>query len=293
MNKLKRLSKNLFILIVACFVVIPIVINCYNALEKYSEGFKSYDGKVDSDFKMDRVDICGQVISMTDGGANHTGVSGEYLYCPAGEISCQVDGETLVEFLDQSYNLLNGSSGSTYWHKCRSIASNNVDGVIPFPEWEGSGVSCSNILGLTKKYNFLDTNNKITTLHGTSLDVSLAGFVGPYSSVPLDVSNGYVYLYNDGVIDISSSPCFLYEETERCVTKYMTPETKTNDTLGESPNDINGTLKCLANNGAEVGDDLCCGQDGVVQNTKYNCPADYPNCVGYKCGESWGRCKKD
>lgn len=51
-------------------------------------------------------------------------------------------------------------------------------------------------------------------------------------------------------------------------------------------------LKCLADNGAEAGDELCCGQEGVVQNTKYNCPSEYPHCIGYKCGETWGRCSK-
>ena len=51
-------------------------------------------------------------------------------------------------------------------------------------------------------------------------------------------------------------------------------------------------LKCLADNGAVAGDPLCCGQDGVVQNTKYNCPSEYPHCIGYKCGETWGRCSK-
>lgn len=51
-------------------------------------------------------------------------------------------------------------------------------------------------------------------------------------------------------------------------------------------------LKCLADNGAVAGDPLCCGQDGVIQNTKYNCPSEYPHCIGYKCGETWGRCSK-
>ena len=51
-------------------------------------------------------------------------------------------------------------------------------------------------------------------------------------------------------------------------------------------------IKCLANNNAQIGDPLCCGQSGVVQNTKYNCPSEFPTCVGYKCGESWGHCTK-
>ena len=28
----------------------------------------------------------------------------------------------------------------------------------------------------------------------------------------------------------------------------------------------------------------------AVQDTKFNCPSEYPHCIGYKCGESWGKC---
>ena len=55
----------------------------------------------------------------------------------------------------------------------------------------------------------------------------------------------------------------------------------------------NNNFKCVADNGANIGEPLCCGQQGVVQNTKYNCPAEYPKCFGYVCGESWGQCTKN
>ena len=50
------------------------------------------------------------------------------------------------------------------------------------------------------------------------------------------------------------------------------------------------SIKCVADNGTAVGEPLCCGQTGVVQDTKFNCPSEYPHCIGYKCGESWGKC---
>lgn len=56
---------------------------------------------------------------------------------------------------------------------------------------------------------------------------------------------------------------------------------------------VNKTFKCLADNGTNIGEPLCCGQKGVVQNTKYICPAEYPNCFGYICGEKWGQCTKN
>ncbi len=55
----------------------------------------------------------------------------------------------------------------------------------------------------------------------------------------------------------------------------------------------NNNFKCVADNGANIGEPLCCGQQGVIQNTKYNCPAEYPKCFGYVCGESWGQCTKN
>ena len=47
------------------------------------------------------------------------------------------------------------------------------------------------------------------------------------------------------------------------------------------------TVRCqiqqnVSNNGSNVGDPLCCGQSGVRQDTKYNCPSETPICVGYK-----------
>ncbi len=72
-------------------------------------------------------------------------------------------------------------------------------------------------------------------------------------------------------------------------------EPPASDSGGEKDDDTQcsyDNLKCLADNGAVAGDELCCGQEGVVQNTKYNCPSEYPHCIGYKCGETWGRCSK-
>ena len=52
-------------------------------------------------------------------------------------------------------------------------------------------------------------------------------------------------------------------------------------------------FRCIANNGAEIGDPVCCGQSGEIRTTKYNCPVSLPYCKGYKCGEKWGLCEKN
>ena len=52
-------------------------------------------------------------------------------------------------------------------------------------------------------------------------------------------------------------------------------------------------FRCIANNGTDIGDSVCCGQTGKIRTTKYNCPISLPYCKGYKCGEKWGVCTKN
>jgi hypothetical protein len=51
-------------------------------------------------------------------------------------------------------------------------------------------------------------------------------------------------------------------------------------------------IKCIADFGTNVGDPLCCGQSGVLTNTKYVCPANYSKCESMKCGSKFGKCVK-
>lgn len=49
-------------------------------------------------------------------------------------------------------------------------------------------------------------------------------------------------------------------------------------------------IKCVADFGTEIGDDLCCGQEGELDSTKYVCPNTMPTCSNYKCGSHFGTC---
>jgi len=49
-------------------------------------------------------------------------------------------------------------------------------------------------------------------------------------------------------------------------------------------------IKCIADFGTSVGDSLCCGQKGVLQNTKYVCPNTLKKCNNFKCGSAFGTC---
>ena len=52
-------------------------------------------------------------------------------------------------------------------------------------------------------------------------------------------------------------------------------------------------IKCIADFGTDIGDPLCCGADGVLQNTKYVCPSNLKTCRNFKCGSAFGNCVAD
>ena len=49
-------------------------------------------------------------------------------------------------------------------------------------------------------------------------------------------------------------------------------------------------IKCIADFATDIGEELCCGQTGVLQNTKYVCPSNKPTCSNFKCGSKFGTC---
>jgi len=122
-------------------------------------------------------------------------------------------------------------------------------------------------IGYTYKATCGDSdNNEIAICTGNN---SFSKFYGPFDNVPFEVSGNSLTISDE------------IQDTATAAT-----QTSTTDDSDSTMSNV----KCLADNGAVVGDPLCCGQDGVVQNTKYNCPSEYPHCIGYKCGETWGKC---
>lgn len=114
---------------------------------------------------------------------------------------------------------------------------------------------------------------------------SISKFYGPFDGLPtIFQANGNNLLISDSMPSMYSSGAG--DTGGDGDTGSASKDDKTKD------DGNNKTIKCLADNGAVAGDPLCCGQKGVVQNTKYNCPSEYPNCLGYKCGETWGKCSK-
>jgi len=65
--------------------------------------------------------------------------------------------------------------------------------------------------------------------------------------------------------------------------------TKIDDIKKEEPIE---DIKCIADFGTNIGDKLCCGQSGILTDTKYVCPENYSKCDNMKCGSKYGTCVK-
>jgi hypothetical protein len=57
------------------------------------------------------------------------------------------------------------------------------------------------------------------------------------------------------------------------------------------PTDCNAKIPCVADFGTDIGDKLCCGQKGVLQNTKNICPSTKPKCTNFDCKTQLGYCQ--
>jgi hypothetical protein len=263
MNKFKSNARILFVIIVSAFIVIPITAVLLSKVLGVHEGMEDYD-MTGKNVNMDRIDMSG--VSFTDAsGDDQVGVSGEYLYCIAGDISCSDGTSALTVDANPNYIDSWGNTHNSYEATCGT-------GQVP--------VLCINHASTTSNnsISFSNTDGSETKLVGPSGDV-FKGFLGPYSDAPMNISDKYVYLYDISTATYSTnsnSACHLYGD---CL-----------DVIVDDDDAITSTTKCLADNGAKPGDPLCCGQDGVLQDTKYNCPSEYPHCIGYKCGETWGKC---
>ena len=291
----KKSVKNIFILIVIAFLIIPIVFIVFKL--NPHEGYTNYTFLDTQNKDINRVDISGVSISYGDGTTadqTYTGLSGESIYCPGGNITC-ADGFSVQEIGD--YTTPGGKTAKSYKYLCKDNSTGQESAI--------EHVTCNNYLSNSNKdalyiqEEYVDGNSEnikyfdITASGDNSkhlLQSGLAGFTNPFVHVPLEISGNYLHIYDQsGVTKFKASPCFLFEDSSNCIANYYgsdSTDVSTNTTDSSCPSSI----KCVADNGSGVGDPLCCGQTGVVQDTKFNCPSEYPHCVGYKCGESWGKC---
>lgn len=265
MKMTKNFVKNILIIVLACFFVLPLILMYFNLnhIEPYTgmEG-SSYDTTIEG------VDISGVLLS--DSGSSYTGLSGEALYCIGSAIECDSDTHNKVQVGTDPlgiklYQCKNGADICMNAIKCNGVLGNGLNDVGERSELQFKD---SNGIRKIKQFNFSGNN--------VSDDSFLNNFTEPYRSVPLTISGEYVYLYepNTTNIDASYSACFLYDDVQAC-----SPVQSNED-----------TIKCVADYGTNVGEKVCCGQNSILQKNGRKCPKELPRCVGYKCGEKWGTC---
>jgi hypothetical protein len=255
---------------------------------------------------IDRINVKGQEYG------NETAENDKYAYCLGGVVSCPSG--TLVEINDKDSEWYNNEYfGKTYEPLCK-----NKDGSLEYPV-------CSNYANYneTSKIKMIeikdDKYTDISFTYPVNIDTNYKGFTTAYSQhdvsyVPFNVNNGKLYfsIYDLEKKDFdryTTNICLATDSKDNCdkLGKVFEEEKEKNNVSGEDGNNntdnkneekeskcgaSEGTIKCLANYGTNVGEDLCCGQTGVLQNTEYVCPEEMPNCKGFTCGSTFGYCHK-
>jgi hypothetical protein len=111
-----------------------------------------------------------------------------------------------------------------------------------------------------------------------------------------DGTNTRIQIVNDNLMDISKNifsdddaHTVLNDTSGNMVTQILTLVKGLSDKIEQNDTPQFQALKCVANFGTNIGDDLPNGA-GVLTNTKYVCPSEYPTCSGLVCGEKYGTC---
>ena len=104
----------------------------------------------------------------------------------------------------------------------------------------------------------------------------------------MDLSNN-AYRKNDAKTDVSRN---LYDTSGNSLLKNILSQLQGLTTKIDKCDVKTEDIKCIADFGTNIGDDLCCGQSGVLTNTKFVCPANYSKCDNMKCGSKYGTCVK-
>jgi hypothetical protein len=60
--------------------------------------------------------------------------------------------------------------------------------------------------------------------------------------------------------------------------------------ISEGTSGMYPNLPCIADHGANIGDNVCNGEVGLIQDKTLVCPHYKPICSGYRCGSTFGTC---
>ncbi len=130
-------------------------------------------------------------------------------------------------------------------------------------------------------------NTNIRSIYDAEIDLS--NNLHKIYNINMDLSDN-VYRKKDAKIDISHN---LYDTSGNSLLHNILSQLKGLTTKLETCNvDKTEKIKCIADFGTNIGDDLCCGQSGILTDTKYVCPSNYSKCENMKCGSKYGVCVK-
>lgn len=314
----KSFMKKMLILILSVFVLVPIILMVFGLDKPKYEGFFNMgtDG-YDSDSDVPTTKITGIRAPGMDVNDNSYGYisNADYkginpaksrFYCILGDISCTNGYTRTADVSHQGVSMFKCISGGTVDNtmaKCSgSIFSDAApfkgNNTVPFFTYDSDGCA------------ILDSSHTTLTSfedeYGSSLGISgdLSNFTSAYNGAPLEFTNDGSYDYvifknphkGGKFNDISYTTCGMFYGTYECQGKngcsYTSGSSEDDDDADDTSDGNRLNTKCLGDFGDGVGDKLCCGQTGVIQNehAKYTCPESHPYCRGYKCGESWGAC---
>lgn len=307
--KIKRNSIIPLIIVIVSLIIIAILAY-YMKYNK--EGFSSYTPPA----YIDRILFSSEMYDRNykDSAGNLVDLSGQYAYCLGGTIKCSGDSDNSLTTVVDNYKY-----GKTYKAKC-------TDDTTPscFNNYYSELTDASMINHINEKDPIFSTTG-INVMDKNKL----LGFVGPYDYVsfvrdPSMNEKLTYYLNKDKTLQTTKWFCDLVQNKDKtnCSTYYYNLANNTkgydkgDDSKGDDADkgddskgdddidgydsktnsyaDLDGScdskIPCIADFGTNVGDSLCCGQTGVLQNTKYVCPANAPKCASFKCGSKFGTC---
>lgn len=140
---------------------------------------------------------------------------------------------------------------------------------------------------MTPEYSEAQMNTNLHDIYNAEIDLS--NNLHNIYNINLDLSNN-VYRKNDATTDISHN--FYDTSGNSLLNNILSKLTGLTTKLDSCNIDKTESIKCIADFGTNIGDDLCCGQSGVLTDTKYVCPSNYSKCENMKCGSKYGTCVK-
>tara|TARA_B100001059_G_scaffold211591_1_gene226057 strand:+ start:137 stop:1144 length:1008 start_codon:yes stop_codon:yes gene_type:complete len=320
-KQIKRNIKIILLLVIGAFFIVPFILHFFRISTKIFEGVDDTTTVTTPSYEFEfrnnsGTSVVKDTISGTIGATPNDSASSD-------TIGMQLNGGSSFVNVDP-FEMGGGDMTFEAYVKYNDITSSGA--VLNF----GSGLNTNNIMiqryGVSNYITFgvkqtdISTNTmnvdgltKDTWTHivgilssTNGLDIYLNGSLVSNSPtnklVPLQMTRTNHYIgksYDNSTSTMNGTIAYLriWDGTSltstEIATLYASKDTKNYfDTGGSSTNEdtCSSTIKCKANNGAEIGDGLCCSQPGMVVNTEHNCPVDYPYCTGYVCGETWGTC---